>query len=140
MVRLNGSPVTAILSTGVAATAVRSSVADSLQAHARPALGSPVSPWVGLFDTVSVGDETIHNARIAIADEPAYGRMTEFGSVAGPAAQGESGMIIGADFFRAHRVLISSSHRAMYFTYNGGGVFQDQTVGVPAPIEGTSPP
>jgi hypothetical protein len=128
-VRLNGAPVTAIFSTGAAATVVKSSVAQHLEALAQPTVSSAASPWVGLFDTVTIGDETIHNARIAIADEPAYGRMNAFGSVAGPAAQGVSGMIIGADFFRSHRALISPSHRTMYFTYNGGGVFQDQTVG-----------
>jgi hypothetical protein len=32
-------------------------------------------------------------------------------------------MILGADFLRAHRVLISHSQRKMYFTYLGGPVF-----------------
>ena len=32
-------------------------------------------------------------------------------------------MLIGADFLRAHRVLVSHSQRKMYFTYVGGPVF-----------------
>ena len=32
-------------------------------------------------------------------------------------------MLIGADFLRAHRVLVSHSQRKMYFTYLGGPVF-----------------
>ena len=32
-------------------------------------------------------------------------------------------MLLGADFLRAHRVLVSHSQRKMYFTYLGGPVF-----------------
>ena len=33
-------------------------------------------------------------------------------------------MLIGADFFLAHHVLVASSQRKLYFTYNGGTGFQ----------------
>ena len=33
-------------------------------------------------------------------------------------------MLLGADFLRAHRVLVAHSQRKMYFTYEGGPVFQ----------------
>ena len=33
------------------------------------------------------------------------------------------GMLLGADFFRSHRVLVSHSQHKMYFTYVGGPVF-----------------
>jgi len=32
-------------------------------------------------------------------------------------------MILGTDFFMAHRVLISNSQRKVYITYNGGKLF-----------------
>ena len=32
-------------------------------------------------------------------------------------------MLIGADFFRAHRVYIARGQKKMYFTYQGGPVF-----------------
>ena len=32
-------------------------------------------------------------------------------------------MILGADFLRAHRVLLAISQRKLYFTYVGGKVF-----------------
>jgi hypothetical protein len=32
-------------------------------------------------------------------------------------------MLLGADFLRAHRVLVSHSQRKMYFTYLGSPVF-----------------
>jgi hypothetical protein len=33
-------------------------------------------------------------------------------------------MLLGADFLRAHRVYVAHSQRRMYFTYEGGPVFQ----------------
>jgi hypothetical protein len=33
---------------------------------------------------------------------------------------------MGADFLRAHRVLIARSQRKMYFTYAGGTVFPSE--------------
>jgi hypothetical protein len=32
-------------------------------------------------------------------------------------------MLLGADFLRAHRVLVSHSQRKIYFTYLGGPMF-----------------
>ena len=37
--------------------------------------------------------------------------------------QGQADMLLGADFLRAHRVLVARSQRKMYFTYAGGTVF-----------------
>ena len=33
-------------------------------------------------------------------------------------------MLLGLDFIRAHRVLVAHSQRKLYFTYNGGPVFE----------------
>ena len=35
-------------------------------------------------------------------------------------------MLLGADFLRSHRVLVSHSQRKLYFTYLGGPVFQSR--------------
>jgi hypothetical protein len=90
--------------------------------------------WIGLFGAVSLGDETIHNARIRLADESLYARMTALGSRQGPASSGGTGMIVGLDFFRAHRVLISPGHGMMYFTYEGGGVFRPESADASAAV------
>jgi hypothetical protein len=33
-------------------------------------------------------------------------------------------MLLGVDFLRSHRVLVAHSQRRIYFTHNGGPVFQ----------------
>jgi tetratricopeptide (TPR) repeat protein/predicted aspartyl protease len=40
---------------------------------------------------------------------------------------GDADMLIGVDFFLSHRILVANSQRRMYFTYNGGAVFNLST-------------
>jgi tetratricopeptide (TPR) repeat protein len=66
-----------------------------------------VKTYIAPFASFKIGDdEEIKNARLRIAD-------TDF--------QGD--MLIGADFFLSHHVLVSNSQRRLYLTYNGGPVF-----------------
>jgi tetratricopeptide (TPR) repeat protein/predicted aspartyl protease len=44
-----------------------------------------------------------------------------------------SDMLLGADFFLSHRVFVANSQNKLYFTYNGGPVFNLRTVSQPAP-------
>jgi hypothetical protein len=85
------------------------------------------------FKTFSIGDETIQNPRIAVADlyDLAHEQkdVWKYGDRPHPAAPPMPGvlipdMILGADFFRAHHVLISNSRRMVYFVYNGAPIFQ----------------
>lgn len=65
-----------------------------------------VPTWSARFDSFKIGDEEIHNARLRIG-ELAIG----------------ADMLLGGDFFAAHRVYVAKSQRRLYFTYNGGPVF-----------------
>jgi len=64
-----------------------------------------VKTWIGTFPSFKIGDEEIHNARL------------RFGYIGG------IDMLLGADFFLSHHVLVASSQSKLYFTYNGGPVF-----------------
>jgi len=63
--------------------------------------------WIAPFASFKVGDEEILHARL------------RFGDIFLPGAD----MLIGADFFLSHRIYVASSQRKLYFTYNGGPVF-----------------
>jgi len=39
----------------------------------------------------------------------------------------DSDMLLGADFFLSHRVFVANSQNKLYFTYNGGPVFDLMT-------------
>lgn len=42
---------------------------------------------------------------------------------------GDDDMLIGADFFLSHHIFVARSQSRLYFTYNGGPVFNLETVG-----------
>jgi tetratricopeptide (TPR) repeat protein/predicted aspartyl protease len=64
--------------------------------------------WIAPFESFEIGGEVIKNTRLRVAD-------LELGG---------SDMLLGADFFLAHRVYVSRKQRKVYFTYNGGPVFK----------------
>ena len=59
------------------------------------------------FDTLDLGGEVIKNARLRMGDARPFG----------------ADMLLGADFFLSHRVYVASKQNKIYFTYNGGPVF-----------------
>jgi predicted aspartyl protease len=86
-----------------------------------------VESWIGVFDTFSFGDETVRRAKLRLADLFQHNTYRETGALTSRRVATQTEMFLGADFFRAHRLLISNSQGKIYFTHNGGPVFQ--TVG-----------
>jgi tetratricopeptide (TPR) repeat protein/predicted aspartyl protease len=66
-----------------------------------------VPTWIAPFQSFKIGDEEIRNTHLRI----------------GAIDLRVADMLIGADFFLSHRVYVASSERKLYFTYNGGPVF-----------------
>jgi tetratricopeptide (TPR) repeat protein len=64
--------------------------------------------WLAPFQSFKIGGEEIRNTRLRFID--------------GLGIEGTD-MLLGADFFLSHRVYVASSQRKLYFTYNGGPVF-----------------
>ena len=95
--------------------------------------GKSLESRVGRFQTFTIGDETINNVQVLIAQLDKNMTTQELGSRIAVAAVIESDMLLGADFLRAHRVLIDNSTRKMVFTYEGGPVFQTSKPSAAAP-------
>ena len=83
----------------------------------------PADSWVGQFESFTIGNERIRNPTIRFADLWRDMTYTETGSRIPQRFAGHPDMLLGADFLRAHRVLVARSQRKMYFTYAGGTVF-----------------
>ncbi len=66
-----------------------------------------VQTWIAPFASFKIGDEEIRNTKLRI--EASLMRDVD--------------MLIGADFFLSHRIYVATSQRKLYFTYNGGPVF-----------------
>jgi tetratricopeptide (TPR) repeat protein/predicted aspartyl protease len=84
--------------------------------------------WIAPFSLVDIGGEQIKNTRLRIADVKA-----------------NADMVIGADFFLSHRIFVSKSQHKLYFTYNGGPVFNLDVgpapgAAAPTPVTSATPP
>lgn len=91
--------------------------------------GSKMMPsYIASFDSFKIGDEEIRHARLRIADMDL----------------GDVDMLIGPDFFLSHRIYVANSQQKLYFTYNGGPVFDLRPTGhgeaAPAPDSAAAPP
>lgn len=128
---LNGMPVIAFLDSGTSSSVVSRLVAANLGVTPETpgtyaggkigglGAGRPEA-WIGVFQSFSVGAETIRNPNI---------RFTSL-----EAAQSQTGshlasrrelrdMLLGLDFLRSHRVFVAHSQGKVYFSYVGGRVF-----------------
>jgi tetratricopeptide (TPR) repeat protein len=71
-----------------------------------------VRTWIAPFDSFKVGDqEEIRHGRIR------FGETTS-----------DTDLLLGADFFIAHRVYVANRDRRLFLTYEGGPVFNLKTV------------
>jgi tetratricopeptide (TPR) repeat protein len=66
-----------------------------------------VETWIAPVASFKIGDEEIRNTKLRLGD--VWLENVD--------------MLIGADFFLSHRIYVAGSQRKLYFTYNGGPVF-----------------
>ncbi len=126
LVTINGQTLKATLDTGSSNTVIwRSAALRAGIPLSGPTVSEPsYSSGVGkkqvreVFAPVrsfKIGNEEIKNTKIAVDDTALEG----------------SDMLLGADFFLAHRIYIALGQHKIYFTYNGGPVFNL----VPKPLD-----
>jgi tetratricopeptide (TPR) repeat protein/predicted aspartyl protease len=79
-----------------------------IPAEASTGLGRGVlRTWIAPVKSFKIGDEEIHNTHLRVGEGSVFGRD----------------MLIGTDFFLSHHIYVANSQQKMYFTYNGGTVF-----------------
>src|SRR6185503_7610283 len=133
-VSVNGRPMRAGLDTGAEFSALDAPVAEQLgitRTTAGVALAGcsigvgrqAVDYWGGRFESFVIGEEKIGTPTLRFADLFRRSGSAETGSRLQNDSTGLPHMLIGADFLRAHRVLVANSQGRMYFTYSGGTVF-----------------
>jgi clan AA aspartic protease (TIGR02281 family) len=79
---------------------------------------------VAKFDSIAIGDEKVQNLRLQVSELTQNMRVGVTGSRVSAPLQGAPHMLIGADFFLSHRIIIPPNGPAIPFTYAGGPVFQ----------------
>lgn len=84
---------------------------------------SMVKSWIVPVASFKIGDEEVRNTKLRVADM----------------AMDSTEMLIGADFFLSHRIYVASSEHQLFFTYNGGPVFNLTATRVPAATSAPEP-
>ena len=126
-VLLNGVKIRAVFDTGAGtslltlAAAARAGIKPTSPGVIAAGYGSGLGrrtmrTWIGSFQSLAMGNEEIRRIRL------------RFGDV----GDGTFDMLIGADFFLSHRVYVANSQHKLFFTYNGGPVFNLSTDDAPA--------
>jgi hypothetical protein len=133
-VSLDGHQVVAMFDTGAALSVVTSQALrqTGIEAETPPvAAGAThglanrtIETVTAVFPTLTIGQESVQNVKLSIAD--LFGRNTvrQTGSLVNQRVLEDPDMLIGADFFVAHRVYVARSQGRIYFTYKGGPIFQ----------------
>ncbi len=143
-VRVNGNPVEAEMDTGAGASIISTTVAERAGVKTTSASvvanedtrgigGQRISTYVGVFPSFAFGDEVIKNARLRIADIFSANKEIRVGSHLPIAVGNQPEMLLGADFFRSHRIYVAMSQRKVYISYVGGPVFQAPPSATPSP-------
>ncbi|MDB6008422.1 MAG: hypothetical protein JWL65_672 [Gammaproteobacteria bacterium] len=128
---LNGHAVRAQIDSGSSVSFLSKSVADSVGVHYLSTNAEVVGigprslqTWIAEVQSFKLGDESINNTQLRVAQLGKYQTKERIGSRIPVAAGIEPDMLLGMDFLWAHRVLIDNVTRKMVFTYEGGPVFQ----------------
>jgi tetratricopeptide (TPR) repeat protein len=117
--KVNGQPIRVMFDTGAGRTVLRRQTAERIGIK-RDGEGvvsggltwgigrRAAESWIAPVESFELADEKVQHTRLRVAD----------------ILLDDADMLIGADFFLSHRVMISSTQHRLYFTYNGGPVFR----------------
>jgi predicted aspartyl protease len=134
-VLVNGKRFAAILDTGAHTSIITRQAAESVGAGPGQAgttsagavagiAARPIESWIGTFASFGIGDESMRNVQLQIADLFSADATEELGSRLRRPLEDSPSMLVGCDFFLSHRILVLAKEHTLLFTYNGGPVFQ----------------
>ncbi len=132
-VELDGRSISAELDSGSRTSILTRSAAETAGMHFDEEThsvviglsGQPLASWVRTFPSLAIGDnETVKNVKLRVAD--LFGTNAAIGTESRPRDLGDvsPALLLGCDFFLAHRIIVLFDERKLMFTYNGGQIFQ----------------
>jgi gag-polyprotein putative aspartyl protease len=86
--------------------------------------GKMLTVWSAPFQSFAIGTETAKDVRLPFSEVFRDASYSSLGSHVPTKGEGAQQMLLGVDFLRSHRVLVSHSQKRIYFTHNGGPMFR----------------
>jgi Aspartyl protease len=120
----SGTPQSAVTTQAVQTSGIKPESAVQAAGTVQGVTGKPINSSVVVFPSLTIGQETLQNAKLRIAGPFSRYGMERFESQLEHHAFVEPDLEIGGDFFLAHRIYLARSQKKIYFTYNGGPIFQ----------------
>lgn len=129
-VEVNGQPVKAMFGTEFADTRVTEEAARAVSLDLKGAQPIPADLpsnkggaglWMAKLDSFKIGEEAIKPVRLRVGGAGPEVNTSGLAYMLG--SDGHWQMVLGRDFLRAHRVLVSHSQRRLYYSYVGGPIF-----------------
>ena len=127
---INGQPVGILINTGASMTVIARSAAERLKLDRVDSrvqfygIGGRSRGELTEIEEFRLGDAVLRNWRVLVVGEQpmddmsVHVRREEPGSLAMRSPETPE-MVLGMDFLLAHRVFVSHTQRAVYFTHNG---------------------
>jgi hypothetical protein len=132
---INGKQILAELDTGAGVSVIDETAAEMAGATradgqatevGRGALSAhPTDVWTAHFDSLALGDEKLANIHLQVAHFAGGMARSDTGTLIPRQLESTPYLLIGADFFHAHRVFIDNKDRLVLFSYEGGPVFRN---------------
>jgi tetratricopeptide (TPR) repeat protein/predicted aspartyl protease len=113
-----GTPRSALTTAAARRAGVRAGGPDVVSDGSVGGVGRKmIESCVAPFASFGIDDELVKNARLRVADFQ----------------MDEAEMLLGTDFFLSHHIYVARSQNRLYFTYNGGPVFNLEQADTPTP-------
>jgi hypothetical protein len=136
-VSLNGQKMPAAFSSGIPQSTVtiramrhsgiNPETAAQVAGASQGGTTKPTDSPVVVFPSLTIGQETFHDAQLRIAGPYNRDDLARFESQLEHRAFIAPDLEIGGDFFLAHRIYLARSEKKVYFTRNGGPLSQTST-------------
>jgi predicted aspartyl protease len=137
IIRVNGVKLRALVDTGAPMTLISLDAARQLgidpaakgqSGYDSGGVGThKMKVWPVVFDEFALGDEVISHPHIAVADLWSNVREDMSFMRSWWVLRRAPDAVLGADFLKAHHILFANSQRRMYFSYEGGALFNVPT-------------
>ena len=135
----SGASMSVVTTQAVLQAGIKPETAATETAASKGIAGKGMDTSVALFKTLSVGDETVRNVELHVADLFSRNTAMQTGSHLAQHVINDPEMLIGADFFLSHRIYVARSQGKIYFTYKGGPIFRHKAPEASTPAAAAPP-